>query len=197
MIYRPPSERSDMAEILRRTIGFDLPSDSLLFLSVLSFHILFGIVCVVLGIVAMLSEKRRGKHPKFGTAYYWCLALLFASATVLAVMRWSEDYHLFILGALSFLAASVGRIARRQLWRRWVDFHVTGMGLSYILMLTAFYVDNGKNLPVWRDLPYLAYWVLPTAVGIPLIINALIRWHRRLYERFPWQSPKPALTSRL
>ena len=49
------------------------------------------------------------------------------------------------------------------------------MGLSYILMLTAFYVDNGKNLPVWRDLPYLAYWVLPGAVGIPLIVNALAR----------------------
>jgi hypothetical protein len=111
-------------------------------------------------------------------------------------MRWSEDYHLFILGALSFLAASVGRIARRQLWWRWVDFHVTGMGLSYVLMLTAFYVDNGKNLPVWRDLPYLAYWVLPGAVGIPLIVNALTRWHRQLGETSPWQSRKPVMTSR-
>lgn len=185
-----------MAEIQRRIIGFDLPSDSPLFRSVLSFHILLGIACVVLGIVAMLSQKRRGKHPKFGTAYYWCLGLLFASATVLALMRWSEDYHLFILGALSFLAASVGRIARRQVWRRWVDFHIMGMGLSYILMLTAFYVDNGKNLPVWRDLPYLAYWVVPGAVGLPVIVNALLRWHRRLGETLPWQSRKPALTSR-
>jgi hypothetical protein len=169
-----------VAETLKKIVGFDLPSYSPLFLSVLSFHILFGIACVLLGIVAMLSKKRRGEHPKFGTAYYWFLALLFASAMVLAVMRWSEDYPLIILGALSFLAATVGRIARRQLWRRWIDFHVTGMGLSYILMLTAFYVDNGKNLPVWRDLPYLAYWVLPGAVGIPLIVSALIRWHRQL-----------------
>jgi hypothetical protein len=184
-----------MAGILTRIIGFDLPSDSPLFLSVLSFHILFGIACAILGIVAMLSQKRRGKHPRFGTLYYWSLALLFVSATVLAAMRWSEDYHLFILGALSFTAASVGRIARRQLWRRWVDFHVMGMGLSYILMLTAFYVDNGKNLPVWRDLPHLAYWVLPSAIGIPLIVNALTRWHRRLGEAFPWPSRKPALTS--
>jgi hypothetical protein len=96
-----------MAGILARIIGIDLPSDSSLFLGVLSFHILFGIACAVLGIVAMLSQKRRGKHPKFGTAYYWSLAMLFASATVVAVMRWSEDYHLFILGALSFLGASV------------------------------------------------------------------------------------------
>jgi uncharacterized membrane protein len=173
-----------MAETLTKIVGFDLPSDSPLFLSVLSFHILFGVACVVLGMITMLSQKRRGKHPKFGTAYYWCLAMLFASATGLAVMRWSGDYPLFILGALSLFAASVGRIARRQLSQRWVDFHVTGMGLSYILMLTAFYVDNGKNLPVWRDMPYLAYWLLPGAVGIPLIVNALTRWHRRLGEHF-------------
>lgn len=185
-----------MAEILKRIVGFDLPSNSPLFLGVLSVHILFGIASAILGIAAMLSMKRRGKHPQFGTAYYWCLALLFGSATILAVMRWAEDYHLFILGALSFFAASVGRIARRHLWRRWVDFHVTGMGLSYILMLTAFYVDNGKNLPVWRDLPYLAYWVLPGALGIPLIISALNRWHRRLGEPFLWQTRRPVVISR-
>ncbi len=177
-----------MAGVPVKIGGFDLPSDSPLFLSVLSIHVILGLACVILGIVAMLSMKRSGQHPGFGAAYYWCLALLFATATVLAAMRWSEDYHLFILGALSFGAASVGRMARRHLWHRWVDFHVTGLGLSYILMLTAFYVDNGKNLPVWRELPYLAYWLLPGAVGIPLIVNALARWHRRSGETVPWRS---------
>ena len=75
-----------MAGVPTKILGFDLPSDSPLFRSVLSFHILLGIACVVVGIVAMLSQKRRGKHPKFGTAYYWCLGLLFASATVLALV---------------------------------------------------------------------------------------------------------------
>jgi len=168
-----------------RIAGFELPSDSPLFLSVLSVHVVFGLACAILGIAAMLSMKRSGQHPRFGTAYYWCLFILFATATVLAATRWSQDYYLFILGALSFLAASVGRIARRHLWRRWVDFHVIGMGLSYILMLTAFYVDNGKNLPMWRDLPYLAYWLLPATVGVPLIVSALARWHRRLDETDP------------
>ncbi len=177
-----------MAGVPVKIGGFDLPSESPLFLSVLSIHVILGLACVILGIVAMLSMKRSGQHPRFGAAYYWCLALLFATATVLAAMRWSEDYHLFILGALSFVAASVGRMARRHLWHRWVDFHVTGLGLSYILMLTAFYVDNGKNLPVWRELPYLAYWLLPGAVGIPLIVNALARWHRRSGETVPWRS---------
>ena len=173
--------------------GFDLPSDSPLFIGVLSLHVLFGLACVVLGIIAMLSAKRYGGHPTAGTLYYWSLTALFATASVLAAMRWAEDYHLLILGALSFSAASVGRIARRQLWRRWVDFHVSGMGLSYILMLTAFYVDNGKNLPVWRDLPHIAYWVLPGAVGVPLIVSALNRWHRRLVpQRVPAEAARNA-----
>jgi hypothetical protein len=176
-----------MDAALKTFAGFDLPSDSPLFIGVLAIHVLLGLACVVFGIVAMVSAKSRGPHPTAGTLYYWSLASLFATASVLAAMRWAEDYHLFILGALSFMAATVGRIARRQLWRRWVDFHVSGMGLSYILMLTAFYVDNGKNLPVWRDLPYIAYWVVPGVVGAPLIASALHRWHRRLGE-----GPAPA-----
>jgi hypothetical protein len=48
-------------------------------------------------------------------------------------------------------------------------------GPSYILLLTAFYVDNGKSLPLWKDFPPIAYWLLPAAVGLPLIIQALFR----------------------
>jgi hypothetical protein len=59
--------------------------------------------------------------------------------------------------------------------RRVAELHLTGMGASYILMLTAFYVDNGKNLPLWRELPQIAFWFLPSAVGLPLILYALLR----------------------
>ena len=52
-----------MDETLRRIIGFDLPSNSSLFLSVLSFHILFGVACAVLGIVAMLIQTDRFGTP--------------------------------------------------------------------------------------------------------------------------------------
>jgi hypothetical protein len=123
----------------------------------------------------MLSPKRSGRHPTFGTIYYWGLVVVFVSATGLSVVRWAEDYHLFILGLLAFIAASVGRAARRQRWPRWARVHITGMGLSYILLLTAFYVDNGKSLPLWRDLPSITYWLLPAAVGLPLIVYALLR----------------------
>ena len=46
----------------------------------------------------------------------------------------------------------------------------------YVFMLIAFYVDNGKQLPIWKDLPSTTYWLLPLAIALPLIIRALL-WH--------------------
>ena len=155
--------------------GVPVPSVDPVFLAVVRFHILVGIACVGAGIAAMLSQKRRGRHSTFGTIYYWCLALVVASATGLSVVRWAENYHLFFLGALSLIAATVARTALRQRWHNWVRLHITGMGLSYILMLTAFYVDNGKNLPLWRELPQWTFWVLPSMLGAPIIIYTLLR----------------------
>ena len=154
--------------------GVPVPSVDPVFLAAVRLHILAGIACVVAGIVAMLSHKRRGRHSTLGTIYFWFLALVVTSAMGLAVVRWAENYHLFFLGALSLIAATVARTALRQRWRNWVRFHISGMGLSYILMLTAFYVDNGKNLPLWRELPQWAFWVLPAAIGLPLLLHAVL-----------------------
>jgi hypothetical protein len=155
--------------------GLPLPSSSPVFLALVGVHVLFALVCVVTGIGAMLSTKQHGRHPRLGTIYYWCLAVVFASATALSLLRWTEDYALFILGALAFLSATLGRAGHRRKWSNWLTVHISGMGVSYILLLTAFYVDNGKSLPVWMDLPTLAYWLLPSAVGLPLIVRALTR----------------------
>jgi hypothetical protein len=157
--------------------GIEIPSTDPLFIGVIvGIHIPLGLACVVAGPVAMLSKKGRGRHSAAGKFYYWCLFALFASATFLSVMRWAANYHLFILGALSFGCAWLGRRALRQRWSYWARLHITGMGLSYVLMLIAFYVDNGKQLPIWKDLPHFTYWLLPLAVGIPFIIRALL-WH--------------------
>ena len=71
-------------------------------------------------------------------------------------MRWEQDYHLFVLGLLSFAAATLGRTLA-------VDAGVAGplctssAWVSYVLLIVAFYVDNGRNLPIWRELPPAAY----------------------------------------
>ena len=155
--------------------GIEIPSTDPVFLTIVGFHVMVGLVCVLVGAVVMFSPKRPGRHPTFGSIYYWCLVAVFASASVLAAMRWDEDYHLFILGVLAFATAWFGRAARRRLWPGWARLHISGMGLSYIVLLTAFYVDNGKSLPIWRDLPPITYWLVPAAVGLPIMVNALLR----------------------
>ncbi len=157
--------------------GIPIPSTSPVFLAVVGFHVVVGLICVLTGAVAMLSRKGRGRHSDFGTIYFWSLSAVFATSTGLAIVRWAEDYPLFILGALSVAAAWFGRTALRRRWPAWQRLHIAGMGASYILLLTAFYVDNGKNLPIWRDLPQIAFWFLPSAIGLPIMGYALIR-HR-------------------
>jgi hypothetical protein len=95
---------------------------------------------------------------------------------ILATTRWTEDYYLVVLGLLAFIAAYLGRRAiRTQGWYR-IQTHITGMGLSYTLMLVAFYMDNGRNLPVWKALPAYTYWLAPGATGAAIIAFALLRY---------------------
>jgi hypothetical protein len=156
-------------------LGIPIPSSSPAFLSVVTVHVAAGLVCTVAGLVAMLSPKRAGRHPASGTVYYWGLVVVFLTMAALSILRWPANTHLLILGILSFGAGAVGRLARRRLWRGWLRVHVTGMAISYILLLTAFYVDNGPHLPLWRSLPPVAYWVGPGLVGIPILVWALLR----------------------
>ena len=60
---------------------------------------------------------------------------------------------------------------------------MTAMAVSYILLLTAFYVDNGPHLPLWRSLPPLAHWLLPSFVGVPILVWALRRHPLILRDR--------------
>lgn len=156
--------------------GIVIPTSDPKFLVILVIHVAAGLLCVVAGAIAMLSRKARGNHTRAGNLYYRSLMVLFATMSALAAMRWAQDYHLFILGFLSFSAAAAGRrfVKHRGPWR--VRAHVIGMGTSYVLLLVAFYVDNGPNLPLWRSLPSVAYWGLPLLLGGPLVTRAVM-WH--------------------
>jgi hypothetical protein len=158
-----------------------IPPGSTCFHLLLAVHIAAALTCVVTGAIAALSRKRPGRHPGLGALYYRSLTVVVASAAWLAALRWPQDAYLLALGTVSLAAATLGRTARRRRWGwrrwRWIGLHLVGMSASYSLLLTAFYVDNGKHLPVWRTLPHLAYWLLPTAVGLPLIAGGLARYH--------------------
>src|SRR5262249_44266675 len=119
-------------------LGIPIPRSDPVFLWIIAIHVLFGLTAVITGALAMFSDKGRGRHSNFGTIYFWCLVGVFVTMSIVSFMRWAEDYHLFILGVFSFVCACIGRRAIRRRWRQWPRIHLTGMGLSYIFMLTAF-----------------------------------------------------------
>lgn len=119
-----------------------------LFAVLLLVHILAGLIAVIAGALAARSRKRPGRHPRFGTIYCAALAVVFVTASGMGILRWAPDQYLVLLGLISFGAASLGYAARTIRWKRWLSYHITGMSLSYVVLLTAFYVDNGPRLPV-------------------------------------------------
>ncbi|HET6788827.1 MAG TPA: hypothetical protein VFH49_12745 [Aquabacterium sp.] len=126
-----------------------IPPGSTTFDLLLAVRIAAALTCVATGAIAALSPKRPGRHPRLGTLYYRSLTVVVASAAWLAALRWPQDAYRLVLGTLSFAAAIFGRTARRRRWRwqrwRWIGLHLIGMSASYILLLTAFYVDNGQE----------------------------------------------------
>jgi hypothetical protein len=156
-----------------RILGDQVGSTAPVFLAFLAIHVLAGLAAVTTGAVAALAGKGSPRHIRAGRWYYRAIIIVFATATVLAVMRWRQDYYLFLLGAVAFAAATIGYQHRRR--RRPGDTgHIAGMGTAYVAMLTAFYVDNGPHLPLWDRLPALTFWLLPAAIGAPLIARAIM-----------------------
>ena len=164
------------------------------FLAFLAVHVPAGLVAVISGALAATAPKRRGRHTQAGTIFYWAIVIVFATATALAVIRPARDWYLALLGALTLALAAAGRDYRRhparRPWRRWPGHvpHILAMGGSYTVLLTAFYADNGKNLPLWDQLPTWSYRALPALVAAPLMARSAAR-HRR--PRRPAQGGVP------
>jgi hypothetical protein len=168
-------------------LGTEVGSTNPVFLGVLAVHVLAALTAIVTGAGAALISKGSIRHVSIGRRYYQAITVVVVTATVLAVMRWREDYHLLVIGAVAFAAATIAYQHRRR-QRPGDGPHITGMGMSYIAMLTAFYVDNGPHLPLWDRLPTIAFWLLPTAVGAPIVVRALHK-SRRHYAQ-PMSLPR-------
>jgi len=169
--------------------GIPIPSDDRVFLAIVVIHILLGLVAVVTGLAAMLSQKKKGRHSMWGKLYFISMVLIFVSVIPLTIMRWPLNNHLLVLGTLAFGSAHYGRRLVRRKDNGWSRYHTIFMGASYIFLLTAFYVDNGKNLPFWKLFPQYFFWIFPTLVGVPIILYALFK--------HPLNAKKPNSSSRV
>ncbi len=155
------------------------------FLLPLIVHVLAGLTTVVTGIVAFSIPKRQGRHHRWGRRYLWAYTLVFLTATILSVERWSADAYLFFIALVGYGFALGGYVAsrfRREPWlmrllgKNWVIAHIVGTIGSYIVLLTGFYVDNAHLIPLLNQLPQLTFWVLPTVIGIPFIVRSILRF---------------------
>jgi 4-hydroxybenzoate polyprenyltransferase len=145
-------------------------------------HVLAGLTTGVTGMVAFRAPKRRGRHHRWGRYYLWAYSVVFFTATILSVQRWAADAYLFFLALAGFGLALSGYGARRfrrepslarLFGKQWVVAHIVGMIGSYIVLWTAFYVDNAHLIPGLNQLPPLTFWVLPTLIGIPFIVVSI------------------------
>lgn len=168
LMQMPTAAHVLAAHVLGVAVGSTAPA----FLAVLAIHVLAGLTAVVTGAVAALTRKGSPRHKRAGRYFYRAITVVFITAAILTAMRWRQDYHLFIIGAVAFAAATIGYQHRRR-HRPGDTGHIIGMGIGYVAMLTAFYVDNGPHLPLWDHLPPITFWFLPAAIGAPITARAV------------------------
>jgi len=163
----------------RDILGLPIPHAGPVFAIALTAHIAAGLTAVAAGALAATAAKRPGRHPTAGRTYLVALGFIFATATIMSVIRWREDAHLFAIACVAAGLGLFGWRARRRQRPGWPTRHAIGMGGSYIALLTGFYVDNGPFLPLWNRLPHVSYWLLPSLIGVPLIWSALRRFRMK------------------
>src|SRR5215470_1780395 len=145
-------------------------------------HALAGLTTGVTGVLAFRAPKRRGRHHLWGKSYLWAYTVVFLTATILSLQRMPADAYLLVLATLGYGLALIGygarrfrqeTIVRRMLGKQWVVVHIIGVIGSYVVLWTAFYVDNAQLIPGLKELPTLTFWVLPTLIAFPFLVLSL------------------------
>jgi hypothetical protein len=137
----------------------------------LAIHIAAGSFGLVLGPVAMLAPKRRGRHTRAGTVYHWNMLVVGLSAIGLAVLAWAQIWWFVPIAVFSYGNALFGYLAVRRKRPGWLPRHIGGMGGSYIALVTALLVVNAGVAAWWA-------WGLPTVVGSVLLRRTTLRLNR-------------------
>ena len=148
-------------------------------------HALAGLTTGVTGVLAFRASKRRGRHHQWGKSYLWAYTVVFLTAIMLSVQHLPADIYLLVLATLGYGLALSGYAARRfrleptvrrTVGKQWVVAHIVGVIGSYVVLWTAFYVDNAHLIPGLKQLPILTFWVLPSLIALPFLVVSLSRF---------------------
>ena len=148
-------------------------------------HVLAGLMTGSIGVMTFCMSKHQARHPSFGKRYLWAYTVVFLTAIILSVQRWEADAYLFFLATIGYGFALGGYAARRfrqeprvrrMLGKQWIIAHIIGMIVSYVILWTAFYVDNAHLIPLLKQLPPLTFWILPSLIGLLFIVLSLVRF---------------------
>ncbi|WP_078553099.1 DUF2306 domain-containing protein [Bacillus alkalicellulosilyticus] len=142
-----------------------------MFTFLLLIHIISGFLCLVTGLIAMCTKKRKGTHSRSGETYHWSYVIVFLTSITMAILHWNESAYLFYIGIFSYSMALLGYIASKKRSNNWLAIHIGGMLGSYIAIITAVLVVNIAKIPLLNELPVLLVWFLPTIIGTPLIFS--------------------------
>ncbi len=134
-------------------------------------HIVTGIICLVSGLFAMLSKKKKGRHSLAGELYHGSFIVVFITVIMLSVSNWEESGYLLYIGVFSYGMALLGYLAVKIKWKNWLALHISGMLGSYIGIATATITVNISKIPLLNELPILLFWLLPTIIGTPIIMK--------------------------
>jgi hypothetical protein len=134
-------------------------------------HIVSGAAALALGPLALLvAARRQGSRERVLTAYLWAVFATCLTAAVVSILAWSRLGWFVPVAVLSYLLALVGYLAVRRGWPKWMGAH--GLGGSYIALWTALLVVTAGDISTTAE---IIAWILPAAVGVPLIVRTHTR----------------------
>jgi hypothetical protein len=123
-------------------------------------HIAAGVAGVLLGPVVLYCAAA-GRITRFAGVYHASVLLVCVSAAVLSVLDFANLWWFLLVAAGSYAFALRAFTAARRRHPGWLPRYIRGQGGAYIALWTAIIVVSVNDLPV--------VWLIPTAVGAPLI----------------------------
>ena len=137
---------------------------------ILAVHIASGSGGLVLGGLALWSERPPAYRSRAGSAYPWAVLAIALTAIALVALDGWELWWLAALAVLSYGLALVGYLAPdRSRKRTWIRLYAHGQGGAYIALVTALLVVALAGPAT------IAAAIVPTIVGLPLIERRVAR----------------------